>query len=204
MTRVVAPVFVLGAPAAADTALASGLARASGSLADRTVDTFATNAENGDGTDIGSVESAEGPDAPPPTDTGTTPPPVVVTLPGTPPSPVPIRRVRPAGMTVSVSPRRDRTAPYTFRTTGRVLLPAGLTPAQACTSIGQVSVQVKRRGQTISTRRVRLRANCRFTSRVSFGQARRFRGARRLRFHIRFAGNQVLAAIARNRIVRVR
>ena len=97
-----------------------------------------------------------------------------------------------------MSVRVRRHGRSTFRTTGRIVLPTGLAPSQACGS-GVVSVQVKRRSTTISTRRARLSAACTFRSSVTF--RRRLRG--RLKFAVRFYGNRaLLGAIARPRYAR--
>jgi hypothetical protein len=104
------------------------------------------------------------------------------------------------GITGSVTPARDRRAPFTFRTTGRLRLPAFVTPALGCAD-GQVSIQVKAGAKTISTRRADLRPDCSFVSTVRFADRRRFTRNGRLRFTLRFTGNEVLnrsAAVARN------
>ena len=111
-----------------------------------------------------------------------------------------VDRFAPAGITGAVTPARDRRAPYRFRSSGRVRLPAGVTPAQACGD-GQVSIQVKAGTKTISTRRANLSRTCTFTSTVTFRDRRRFTRNGRLRFTLRFTGNEVLArtaAVARN------
>jgi Ca2+-binding RTX toxin-like protein len=100
------------------------------------------------------------------------------------------------------SPGRDRTAPYRFTTTGRLTLPAGVTPAQGCR--GTVTVQFKAGRKTVSTRRVRLRSNCTYRSRVTFRIPQRLR-PRTLRRSVRFGGNAVLGAdSARRQTLRVR
>ena len=81
-----------------------------------------------------------------------------------------------------------------------VRLPAGVTPALGCAD-GQVSIQVKAGAKTISTRRADVRRDCSFSSTVRFADRRRFTRNGRLRFTLRFTGNEVLnrsAAIARN------
>jgi Ca2+-binding RTX toxin-like protein len=111
-----------------------------------------------------------------------------------------VDRFAPAGITGAVTPSRDRRAPFRFRSSGRLRLPAGVTPAQACGD-GQVSIQVKAGAKTISTRRADLSRACTFSSTVTFRDRRRFTRAGTLRFTIRFTGNEVLtrtAAVARN------
>lgn len=110
-------------------------------------------------------------------------------------------RVRPRSLVVTVSPGRDRRAPYRFVTRGRLALPTGLSPATSCQG-GRVSVQIKRGTKTVSTRRVDLRTNCTFSSSVRFARSRRTaRGT--LKVTVRFLGNAVLERItARPRTVR--
>ena len=129
---------------------------------------------------------------------GTTPPGPTPPPPGPKPDPT---RVKPKSIVVSVSPGRDRRAPYSFRTRGRLSLPTGLSPATACKG-GRVSIQIKRGTKTVSTRRVALRSSCTFSSTVTFSRSRRnARG--RLKVTARFLGNDVLERIsARSRSVR--
>ena len=107
-------------------------------------------------------------------------------------------------LSARLTPARDTRAPYAFRLSGRITLPAGVTAGQACTA-GQVSVQVKAGKRTLSTRRTNLRRNCTYASSVSFASRRRFGSARSLSFRARFLGNNVLkAARATSRTGRVR
>ena len=92
-----------------------------------------------------------------------------------------------------LSPARDRTRPYRFRLTGRVLLPGTVAPALGCGD-GVVSVQVKAGTRTVSTRRVEIRSNCTYSSTVTFRDRSALRTARSLRFLARFTGNGVVAA----------
>lgn len=105
-------------------------------------------------------------------------------------------------LTARVTPKRDRRAPFRFTTTGRLALPTGVTPGLGCK--GTVAVQFKAGKKTISTRRVKLRSNCSYRSRVTFRLPRRL-NPRTLRVFVRFAGNDVIAAKnAARRSVRVR
>jgi hypothetical protein len=103
---------------------------------------------------------------------------------------VTVARFTPSGVSLRVTPARDRSAPYRFRSVGSVALPAGVTAAEACGD-GIVSVQVKRGTRTISTRRVTLKRDCTYSSTVSFADRRRL-GTGRLKFTARFLGNEVL------------
>ena len=90
-------------------------------------------------------------------------------------------------ITSKVSPKRDRTAPYTFTTTGTVTLPATVSPELGCT--GTVTVQIKVRSRTVSTRRAKLSKSCTYRSKVAFGSRLR---AKRLKVTARFLGNAVV------------
>ena len=97
-------------------------------------------------------------------------------------------RVNPRGISATTTPRRDRTVPFRFRTTGRVLLPARVPRSSAC--IGVVSVQIKRGSNTVSTRRAEVRSDCTFASTVTFADRRRLgKGSARLKVTVRFLGN---------------
>jgi hypothetical protein len=112
-------------------------------------------------------------------------------------------RAKARRLTLRITPRRDRRRPYRFRARGKLVLPSFVTADYGCGE-GVVSVQVKARGRTISTRRARLRSDCTFRSRVTFRAPRRFpRGV--LRFVARFEGNSNIAPLsARPRRVRAR
>ena len=169
----------------------------------RTHDGAAENAPGGDGTDIGSVERG-----PEPGVAGTDQP----TTEADPPPPTQTRvltRVPPGGIAVRVRPRRDGRLPFRFRTRGAIIPPGAMPAGEACGSLGFVSVQVKIRGTTISTRRAQVRPDCTFSSRVTFTVPRRFGKLRRtvktmLKFTVRFSGNERLEpATAKPRFVRV-
>lgn len=106
-------------------------------------------------------------------------------------------------LSARVTPPADLRPAFSFTTSGRLTLPAGVSRAAGCN--GRVSVQVKRGGTTISTRRVSLRANCTYSLRVSFASSRRFGTATRLKFTARFLGNALVApTTAGARFARVR
>ena len=131
------------------------------------------------------------------------PPPPAVVPPPPPPPPPPAPARRSGSLSASVTPSRDLRAPFSFRTTGRLTRPSGITQAAGCN--GRVSIQVKRGNTTISTRRVTLSSTCTFSSRVSFSSRSRFRSATRLKFTARFLGNAlILPDTAPSRFARVR
>jgi len=123
----------------------------------------------------------------------------VAEKPGSVPGVGALRRKRPRlSVRVRLSKRR------VLRTRGRLILPRGVRRAAGCR--GRVSVQVKARKRTISTRRaVVRRKTCRFSSKVRFRHPRRFGKAKRLTVRVRYGGSAVLApAKARVRRVRIR
>ena len=101
---------------------------------------------------------------------------------------VTVPRFAPRSVTSSTKPKSDTSGPRTFTTTGRVNRPTGVTAGQGCK--GKVTVTFKAGKKTISTRRVNLRKNCRYSSKVTFSIPSRLAG--RLQVVVRFAGNAVL------------
>ncbi len=141
--------------------------------------------------------AGQAPPPPPP------PPPPAAVTPPPPPPPAGAPAQRRGSLSARVTPSRDLRVPFVFRTSGRLTLPSGMTRAQGCK--GRVSVQVKRGGTTISTRRVSLTSSCTYSVRVSFGNSRRFGSSKRLKFTARFLGNAlVLRDTAPSRFARVR
>ena len=112
-----------------------------------------------------------------------------------------VQRVQPT-ITSTTTPARDRTRPYTFTTTGRVvpppippLCPPGATDPSYCFAVppalvcsGIVSVRFQRGTATISTRLVLLRPDCTYRSQVSFRSRNRLRRGT-FRVRARFQGN---------------
>ncbi len=124
-------------------------------------------------------------------------------------------------VTATTTPRRDRTRPYRFTTTGRIVppgrfcapgvpptpgpgncipitCPPGLADLRYCTippaaaiCSGVVNVRFQKRGTTISSRNVRVRPNCTFRSRVTFSSRLRLRRGV-FTVRARFQGNPVL------------
>ena len=134
-------------------------------------------------------------------------------------------RATPTSVTATITPKRDRTRPYTFTTKGRIVLPSkvcapnasptsvpggcipltcpvGATDPKYCSRptvaticSGKVNVRFQKRGRTISSRNVSLKADCTYKGKTTFrSRARSQRGT--LRVRARFQGNQILAAKA--------
>ncbi|MEA2466303.1 MAG: hypothetical protein QOJ57_429, partial [Thermoleophilaceae bacterium] len=101
-------------------------------------------------------------------------------------------------VSLRVSPRRDRRAPYRFRVSGRVLLPRGVTRAQAC-GAGTVSLKVRSGRRTVAAKRAKVGPRCRFRARFAIKALRRGRPL----FGARFNGNRALVPATTRRRVRV-
>jgi Ca2+-binding RTX toxin-like protein len=94
-------------------------------------------------------------------------------------------------LSAKTSPKKDSTAPFTFRTKGTLSLPSGVTKAVGCK--GKVTVTFKAGKKTISTRRATLKKSCAYSSKVRFTLPGRLHPSK-LRVAVRFGGNAVLAA----------
>ena len=101
-----------------------------------------------------------------------------------------VDRFQPVRLSATVTPRRDRTRPFRFRTRGTLTLPEDVSRARGCSG-ATVSIQVKHRSRTITTRRAKLRKSCGYSTTVAFASRRRL-GNGRLTFRARFSGNKVL------------
>ena len=109
-------------------------------------------------------------------------------------TPTPPGRKKP-GLSASVRPKRDRRKPFRFTTRGTLKRPSGVSAAAGCK--GKVRITVKRRGsgKTLSSRLATVKGTCKFRSRVTFKNSRRFGKTRKARrrgtlvFTIRFQGN---------------
>ncbi len=134
--------------------------------------------------------------------------------PPVPPSPAPIAppappttpaaRKAPRSLSATSRLQRTKSGQVRLRFTGRLALPSGVSRS-ACRTGGTVSVQIKAGSNTISTRRVKLDRNCRYTVRVNFRSAKRFGKRTRLSVTVRWSGNPQLTAKAAKRFtVKVR
>jgi hypothetical protein len=101
-------------------------------------------------------------------------------------------QVKPAGLRMKLSVKRDRKRPYTFIATGKVLAPKGVTGA--CATGGVVAVQSKIVRRTVSTRRAQVKRDCTFKVRVSFSKRARL-GKGVVTVTPRFEGNLALSRV---------
>jgi hypothetical protein len=95
--------------------------------------------------------------------------------------------VAPKSLSAIVTPKRDRTRPYTFTIKGAVGLPAGVTKAQGCAS-GTVKVTGKRGLKTAFTKTAKLKKDCTYS--VTATVTRKGR----VKITARFSGNSALKA----------
>ena len=138
---------------------------------------------------LGSTDEPSPEPTPAPTPAATpTPTPTPSATPTPTPTPTPTRLA--GKLSAKVRPARDLKAPFVFKTTGKLTLPAGVKLTDGCT--GRVSVQVKAGTKTISTRRVTLSKRCGYSVTVRFANKRRFGKARKLKLTTRFLGNKVI------------
>jgi len=125
-------------------------------------------------------------------------PPYIVPTPAptaTPPS----GRKRP-GLSATVRPKRDRRKPFRFTTRGTLKRPGGVSKAAGCKGKARITVKRKGSGKTLSSRLATVKNTCRFTSKVTFKNSKRFGKTRKARrrgtlvFTIRFQGNARLTS----------
>ena len=105
---------------------------------------------------------------------------------------VSVPRFKPVGLTAKTTPARDRTAPFRFTTRGKLTLPGGVSAAAGCQ--GTVSVSFKAGKKTVSTRRVAIKPDCTYSSRVTFRLPRRL-NPKTLTVVPVFGGNAVLDGV---------
>ena len=99
-----------------------------------------------------------------------------------------LQRLRARRLTAETT-RRRRSGSVRVSTRGRLLLPAGMSTAEGCA--GEVLVVVKSGKLTVSTRRVKLAADCTYRSKVTFSVLRRLRSGT-LNVRATFQGNSRL------------
>jgi Ca2+-binding RTX toxin-like protein len=114
---------------------------------------------------------------------------------------VTVPRFTPSKVNSKTTPSRDSTAPFTFKTSGTVVLPSGVTPGLGCH--GVVTVVFKAGGKTVSARNANLSRTCRFSRKVTFRLSSRLH-PKSLKVEVKFRGNAVLSAkSAKRRHVKV-
>lgn len=117
---------------------------------------------------------------------------------GGPPQTVVLPRLTPNRLTLTVKRSRPTRRSLRLRNSGRLILPAGLTAAEACTE-GSVLVTVKAGGVPVSNRTAALRSDCTYARTVTFRYLRRL-GSRPLVVQTRFIGNDRLESRLSSRV----
>jgi Ca2+-binding RTX toxin-like protein len=102
---------------------------------------------------------------------------------------VTLKRFKATSLSSKVSPKTDKKPPFSFKTSGKLTLPDGVSADVGC--VGRVTVRIKVNKKTISTRRVKLSKGCTYSSRVTFKKSQRIT-ASKLRVFASFGGNAVL------------
>jgi Ca2+-binding RTX toxin-like protein len=102
---------------------------------------------------------------------------------------VTVPRFVPKSISAKTTPKTDAKAPYKYKTSGRVTPPTGVTNLQGCTG-GHVTIAFRAGKKTVSSRRVATKANCTYSSSVTFRIASRL--SSKLTVLVRFTGSSVL------------
>jgi Ca2+-binding RTX toxin-like protein len=103
---------------------------------------------------------------------------------------VTVPRFVPKSISAKTTPKKDGKVPYTFKTSGRVLPATGVTNLQGCTG-GHVTIAFRAGKKTVSSRRVATKANCTYSSSVTFRIPSRLNPSK-LTVLVRFLGSSVL------------
>ncbi len=129
-----------------------------------------------------------------PVQTPTPAPTYVIPTPTPTVTPPPPGRKKP-GLSATVRPKRDRKKPFRFTTRGTLKRPGGVSKAAGCKGKARITVKRRGSGKTLSSRLATVKNTCKFTSKVTFKNSRRFGKTRKARrrgtlvFTIRFQGN---------------
>ena len=109
---------------------------------------------------------------------------------------VSVPRFKALSLSASTTPKRDRRAPYTFTTRGRLNLPSGVAATAGCD--GTIDISFKAGKKTVSSRRVALKRDCTYRSKVTFRLPRRL-NPKTLNVVTVFSGNAVVEGIRAKR-----
>jgi len=105
-------------------------------------------------------------------------------------------------LTLSFSPKRDRSASFTFRAKGKLKRPSGVSAATGCK--GRVTLTFKRGRKTVKRARATLRSNCTYSIKARFKTLKAAGGkAGTLRVAASFGGNDALKTAKKTGTVRV-
>jgi hypothetical protein len=92
-------------------------------------------------------------------------------------------------VTSTVTPARDRRAPFKYKVRGKLIRPPSVSPSRGCR--GSVTIRFKAGRKLVLLRRARVKGTCRYGVRV---RVRLRAHPRILRVSVRFGGNTVLKA----------
>jgi Big-like domain-containing protein/hemolysin type calcium-binding protein len=101
---------------------------------------------------------------------------------------VKVLKFRTRSLSLAARPARDRRAPFSFRLSGKIALPAHVSAGEGCQ--GTVTVTAEAGGRTVSRRHVALQGRCGYRLRLRYAR----RPAASLRLTARFSGNGVMHA----------
>ena len=77
-----------------------------------------------------------------------------------------LTRFNAKSLTAKTTPKKDTSFPFVFTTRGKLNLPAGVDRKAGC--VGRVQIQFRTAKKTISSRKVALRRDCTYVSKVKF------------------------------------
>ena len=105
-------------------------------------------------------------------------------------------------LTLKARPKRDRRLPFKFAFSGRVRIPAGVSPATVCS--GRVRLVLKQGRRTVARGSARVSKRCTYKQRITIKSAKRTgRKRARLRVNARFGGNASLRGSRKSTTVRI-
>lgn len=112
-----------------------------------------------------------------------------------------VSQFKPKKLTATTKPKRRKHGPFTFTTTGKLMLPTGVTPANGCT--GTVSVTFKSGRKTVKSSVAKLKRSCSYGSRTKLSF--KAKPPKSLKVVVTFSGNPTLTKIsAKTQKVRLR
>jgi hypothetical protein len=99
----------------------------------------------------------------------------------------------PRGLALTVNPGHDATAPYKYRASGSLRLPAGMSKPSGCH--GQVTIVVKHGSKKLATLHPHVGSGCGYAASLKLSAAK-LHGHGKLTFTARYGGDAVLTPVA--------
>ena len=109
--------------------------------------------------------------------------------------PVVVSRFSATSLSLKASPTKDKKGPYRFTISGKLTLPASVTPVLGCGG-NAVTVTVKGGSRTLSSRSAKLSSTCTYKIKVTFKGRSGFPRNGKLKIKASSAGNDVVSAKA--------